>query len=99
MDGALAVMMVVIVAHCGAVPTSSPSQEDLSKAQVNTRCSLCANIRFSLRLCKISTHSNDTIEIHTFKFCSMKRKRVSSVDRNINFKALQQTFGSALRLN
>ncbi|TKS83806.1 Collagenase 3 [Collichthys lucidus] len=33
MDGALAVMMVVIVAHSGAVPTGSPSQEDLSKAQ------------------------------------------------------------------
>ncbi|XP_044078702.1 matrix metallopeptidase 30 [Siniperca chuatsi] len=36
MEGALAVktvMMVVIVAHCGAVPTTSPSQEELSKAQ------------------------------------------------------------------
>lgn len=38
MEGALAVksvMMVVIVALCGAVPTTSPSQEELSKAQVN----------------------------------------------------------------
>lgn len=36
MDGALAVkavMIAVIVALCGAVPTTSPSQEDLSKAQ------------------------------------------------------------------
>lgn len=37
MEGALAaqtVMMVVFVAHCGAVPTTSPSQEELSKAKV-----------------------------------------------------------------
>ncbi|XP_070772985.1 matrix metallopeptidase 30 [Enoplosus armatus] len=36
MEGALAVkavMIIVIVAHCGAVPTTSPSQEELSKAQ------------------------------------------------------------------
>lgn len=36
MEGALAVktvMIVVIVTHCGAVPTMSPSQEELSKAQ------------------------------------------------------------------
>ncbi|XP_070700184.1 matrix metallopeptidase 30 [Pempheris klunzingeri] len=36
MEGALAVktvMMVVIVVNCGAVPTTSPSQEELSKAQ------------------------------------------------------------------
>lgn len=38
MEGALAVktvMVVVVVALCGAVPTTSPSQEELSKAQVN----------------------------------------------------------------
>lgn len=37
MEGALAaktVMIVVFVAHCGAVPTTSPSQEELSKAKV-----------------------------------------------------------------
>lgn len=36
MEGTLAVktvMMVVIVAHCGAVPATSPSQEELAKAQ------------------------------------------------------------------
>lgn len=36
MEGALAVktgMIVVILAHCGAVPTTSPSQEEQSKAQ------------------------------------------------------------------
>nr|UZH45424.1 matrix metalloproteinase-30 [Scatophagus argus] len=36
MEGALAVravMMVVIAAHCGAMPTISPNQEELSKAQ------------------------------------------------------------------
>ncbi|KAM9348037.1 matrix metallopeptidase 30 [Symphorus nematophorus] len=33
MEGALAVMIVGIVAHCGAVPTASPDQEELSKAQ------------------------------------------------------------------
>lgn len=38
MEGVLAVksvMMVAVVALCGAVPTTSPSQEELSKAQVN----------------------------------------------------------------
>lgn len=33
MEGTLAVMVVVIVSLCGAVPTTAPSQEALSKAQ------------------------------------------------------------------
>lgn len=38
MKGALAVkslIVVVLAAFCGAVPTTAPSQEDISKAQVN----------------------------------------------------------------
>lgn len=35
MEGALAVLVVVTMALCGAVPTTSPSQDELSRAQVN----------------------------------------------------------------
>lgn len=40
MEGALAVLIVVTVALCGAVPTTAPSQDELSRAQVNM--SVCA---------------------------------------------------------
>lgn len=46
MEGALAaktVMIVALVAHCGAVPTASSSQEQLSKAKVNLS-KTCSNI-------------------------------------------------------
>lgn len=41
MEGELAiraVMIVMVVALCGAVPTTSPSQQELTKAQVNMSC-------------------------------------------------------------
>lgn len=37
MESTLAVMIVLFVAKCGAVPVASPSQEELSKAQVKKR--------------------------------------------------------------
>lgn len=38
------VMIVLVVANCGAVPTASTSQEEVSKAQVNMKCSVCQSV-------------------------------------------------------
>lgn len=37
MESTLAVMIVLFVAKCGAVPVTSPSQEEISKAQVKKK--------------------------------------------------------------
>lgn len=37
MESTLAVMIVLFVTKCGAVPITSPSQEELSKAQVKKK--------------------------------------------------------------
>lgn len=48
MEGALAAKMmlivVVVLSHVGAVPTNSPSQEELAKAKVNMICMLISTI-------------------------------------------------------
>lgn len=60
MESTLAVMMVLFVAKCGAVPVTSPSQEEISKAQVKKKKVLCV---FNIALCYCSCCF--TIRIHS----------------------------------
>jgi len=89
MEPALAVKTVMIVALCGAVPTS-PSQEELSKAQVIMECLMVGfhlpiPVRESVCLCDSvrSIWFIWTLSNYYFWNCNMKRKKVLPIFRNV----------------
>lgn len=94
MEGALAaktVMIAALVAHCGAVPTTSPSQEELSKAQVKRVQIMLFCLSLNL-LMPLVFHTLSTIQ-----FLHMKRKsRFAAFKLNSKLKTGDLHLGSAL---